>query len=154
MNIYGFLLTPWFWFALTVIFVLIELACSFNLITIWFAISSFLMVFISGLTELFEAPIRFRLHLGIFLLIAVILLIFTRPVAVKKLKIGKEKTNVDSLLGKEAIVTKKIVRFASGEIKLEGKYWTAVSDNNEEIEEGQVIKILRFEGVKAIVGRS
>ena len=151
MDIYAFILTPWFWLVLTVVFVLIELACSFNLVTIWFAISSFLMIFISGITEMLDSPIRFRLHVGIFLGIAIILLVFTRPFAVKKLKIGKEKTNIDSLLDQEAIVTRKITKFDKGEIKVQGKYWTAVSENNEDITEGECIKILRFEGVKAIV---
>jgi hypothetical protein len=53
MDIYRFVLSPWFWLTLTVIFSLLELACAFNLITIWFAISSFLMIFISGFTEMF-----------------------------------------------------------------------------------------------------
>ena len=66
MDIYSFILTPWFWFALAVIFTLIELASSFNLVTIWFAISALLMIFVSGLTELLDEPIRFRLQLGIF----------------------------------------------------------------------------------------
>jgi len=111
------------------------------------------MVFISGITEMLHSPIRFRLHLGIFLGIAILLLIFTRPIAVKKLKIGKEKTNIDSLLGQEAIVTRKITKFDRGEIKVQGKYWTAISENNEDIAEGECIKIIRFEGVKAIVSR-
>lgn len=151
MDIYGFLLTPWFWLTLTVIFVLIELACSFNLVTIWFAISSLLMVFLSGFTEMLDAPIRFRLHLGIFLGLSFILLLSTRPVALKKLKIGKEKTNIDSLLEQEAIVTKKIPKYDKGEIKIQGKHWTAISENNEDIEENEIIKIIKFEGVKAIV---
>ena len=151
MDIYRFLLIPWFWLILAVVFALLELASSFNLITIWFAISSFAMVFITGLTEMFEAPIRFRLHLGIFLGLSVLLLIFTRPIAVKKLKIGKEKTNVDSLLDTEGIVTKKMTKFDRGEIKVQGKYWSAISENNDEIEEGADVKIIRFEGVKAVV---
>jgi membrane protein implicated in regulation of membrane protease activity len=99
MDIYEFILTPWFWLVLMVIFTVIELACSFNLVTIWFALSSLAMVFISGLTELLEKPIRFRLYVGIFLLLSILLLVFTRPIAVKKLKVGKVKTNVDDISG-------------------------------------------------------
>jgi membrane protein implicated in regulation of membrane protease activity len=151
MDIYRFVLSPWFWLALTVIFSLLELACAFNLITIWFAISSFLMIFISGFTEMLDKSIRFRLHLGIFLGLSVILFIFTRPVAIRKLKIGKEKTNVNSLIEQEAIVTKKITKFERGEIKLQGKYWTAISENSEEIDEGNNCIIIKFDGVKAVV---
>lgn len=154
MDIYRLVLSPWFWLALTVIFSLLELACAFNLTTIWFAISSFLMIFISGFTEMLDKPIRFRLHLGIFLCLSVILFIFTRPIAVKKLKIGKEKTNVDSLVEQEAVVTKKITKFERGEIKSQGKYWTAIPEKDEEINEGDACFIVKFDGIKAVVRKT
>jgi membrane protein implicated in regulation of membrane protease activity len=151
MNIYDFVLTSWFWLALTVVFTLIELASSFNLTTIWFAISSFIMIFVSGLTELLDAPIRFRLHLGIFLVIAMVLLVFTRPIAIKKLKVGKVKTNVDDLVGRDALVVKEITKYGKGEVKIRGQIWTAISDNDEEIAENTECVIMRIEGVKAVV---
>jgi membrane protein implicated in regulation of membrane protease activity len=151
VDIYTFLLTPWFWLVLMVIFTVIELACSFNLVTIWFAISSLAMVFISGLTELLSTPIRFRLHIGIFLLIAILLLVFTRPIAVKKLKVGKVKTNVDDLVGRDALVIKGISKYGRGEVKIRGQIWTAISDMEEEIAENTECVIVRIEGVKAVV---
>jgi membrane protein implicated in regulation of membrane protease activity len=151
MDIYQFFFTPWFWLALTVIFSLLELACAFNLITIWFALSSFLMIFISGVTEMMDKHIRFRLHIGIFIGLSVLLFIFTRPIAIKKLRIGMQKTNADSLIEQEAIVTKKITKFERGEIKIQGKYWTAIAENNEELNEDDNCIVIRFEGVKAIV---
>jgi membrane protein implicated in regulation of membrane protease activity len=151
MDVYGFILTPWFWLALTVIFAIIELACAFNLVTIWFAISSFLMIFVSGLTGLLDAPIRFRLHIGIFLVIATVLLVFTRPMAIKKLKVGKIKTNIDDLIGRDALVVKNISKFGKGEIKIRGQIWTALSDTDEDIAENTECVITRIEGVKAVV---
>jgi membrane protein implicated in regulation of membrane protease activity len=151
MNIYEFILTPWFWLALMVLFTLVELACSFNLVTIWFAVSSLIMIFVSGLTELLDSPIRFRLHLGIFLFIAIVLLIFTRPVAVRKLKVGKIKTNVDDLIGRDALVIKGISKYGKGEVKIRSQIWTAISDTDEEITENTECVIIRIEGVKAVV---
>ena len=151
MDIYEFILTPWFWLALTIVFSLIELACSFNLVTIWFAISALIMIFVSGLTELLDTPIRFRLHLGIFLFIAILLLLFTRPVAVKKLKVGKVKTNVDDLIGRDALVIKEISKYEKGEVKIHGQIWTAISDGDEAIAENTECVIIRIEGVKAVV---
>jgi len=150
-DVYKFVLTPWFWLVLTVIFTLVELACSFNLITIWFALSSFIMIFISGLTELLNAQIRFRLHIGIFLILSAALLVFTRPVAVKKFKVGKIKTNVDALAGKDALVVKSISKYGKGEVKVSGQIWTAISEDGEEIGENSECVILRIEGVKAVV---
>lgn len=151
MDIYGFVLTPWFWLVLMAVLTLIELACSFNLVTIWFAASAFIMIFVSGLTELLDAPIRFRLHLGIFLGLAILLLVFTRPIAVKKLKVGKVKTNVDDLIGRDALVVKGISKYGKGEVKVKGQIWTAISDTDEEIAENTECVIIRIEGVKAIV---
>jgi membrane protein implicated in regulation of membrane protease activity len=151
MDIYSFVLTSWFWLVLMVAFTLIELACSFNLVTIWFAISAFIMIFISGLTELLDTPIRFRLHLGIFLGLAILLFVFTRPVAVKKLKVGKVKTNVDDLVGRDALVVKEITKYGKGEVKIRGQIWTAISETDEEIAENTECVIIGIEGVKAVV---
>jgi membrane protein implicated in regulation of membrane protease activity len=109
------------------------------------------MIFISGITELLDAPVRFRLHIGIFLLLSVILLIFTRPIAVKKFKVGKHKTNVNDLIGRDVLITKKITKYEKGEGKIRGQLWTAVSENDEEISENTECEIVRIEGVKLVV---
>ena len=64
---------------------------------------------------------------------------------------GNNKTNIDSLIAQEAVVTKQITRHERGEIKLSGKYWTAISENGEEINEGESCFVIKFEGVKAVV---
>jgi membrane protein implicated in regulation of membrane protease activity len=64
---------------------------------------------------------------------------------------GKEKTNVEGLVGKHALVTKRISEFDRGEAKLEGKIWSAYSENGITINEGTKCEVVRIEGVKAIV---
>ncbi|GMO66108.1 MAG: hypothetical protein Ta2A_14100 [Treponemataceae bacterium] len=121
----AFMFSPWFWVALTVLFSLIELATAFSLTTIWFAISSFLMVFISF------TPLPFKWQCALSLVIAAVLLIYTRPIAVKKLKVGEAKTNIDELCGKTVIVTKRITEFEKGEVKINGLFWSAkLSDSD------------------------
>ena len=73
--------------------------------------------------------------------------------AVKKLKNGKEKTNVNTLCGEEVLITKKVTKFERGEAKAKnGVVWTTKSSNDEEIAEGQTddlfgaIGSLRVEG--------
>jgi len=94
---------------------------------------------------------RFNLHLGLFVLLSVILLFFTRPVVVKKLKVGKTKTNIDDLIGRTAVVTKEIVKHGRGEIKLSGQIWTAISADNKPIKQGTEVIVCSIEGVKAVV---
>jgi membrane protein implicated in regulation of membrane protease activity len=150
VGIYNLILSPWFWLGLVIIFSLIELACALNLITIWFAASALIMVFVPEATKGFSVPVRFNLHIIIFLLIAAALLIFTRPLVIKKLKIGKTKTNVDDLINRTALVTKSISKFSPGEIKVNGQIWTAISENND-LEQGTECTVVEIVGVKAIV---
>jgi len=134
----------WFWVALVIILSLIEVF-TLGLTTVWFAIGALVMVFLSFL------KIPFSFQLLIFLVISAVLLIFTRPLAIKKLKMGREKTNVDSLAGKHALVIKKITEFESGEAKINGQIWTARSEDSSEIPEGTKCEIMRVEGVQLIV---
>jgi len=141
---FGVVPVRWIWVALVIIFALIEVF-TLGLTTVWFAIAALVMVFLSFF------PIPLTAQILIFLAIAALLLIFTRPVAIKKLKIGREKTNVDSLIGKHALVVKAIGEFERGEAKINGQIWSARSEDNNTIAEGAKCEILRIEGVQIIV---
>jgi len=131
---------------LVVFFALIELY-TYSLTTVWLALAALVMVFLSLLLESLSMPVQ----LLIFLAISAVLLIFTRPLAIKKFKMGKTKTNVDSLVGLQAPVTKAITEFEKGEVKIKGQVWSAVSDDGSEITEGSKCEVLRVEGVKLVV---
>jgi membrane protein implicated in regulation of membrane protease activity len=141
---FGVVPVRWIWVALVIIFAIIEVF-TLGLTTVWFAIAALLMVFLSFLS------IPLTVQILIFLAISTLLLIFTRPLAVKKFKIGREKTNVDSLVGKHALVIKTIGEFERGEAKVNGQIWSARSEDNKEITEGSKCEILRIEGVQLIV---
>jgi len=141
---FGYVSIRWIWVALTIIFSVIEVF-TLGLTTIWFAIAALLMVFLSFL------PIPLIIQIMIFIIVSAVLLFFTRPIAIKKFKTGAEKTNVDSLAGMYAIVTKKIEEFDKGEIKLNGQIWTARSEDGSVINEGTKCEVLRIEGVHAVV---
>ena len=141
---FGFIEVRWIWVALFVIFAVIE-GLTLGLTTIWFALGALVMVFLSFL------PIPLPFQIIIFLTISAILLYFTRPLAIKKFKTGKEKTNVDSLVGMNALVTKKITEFDRGEVKLNGQIWSAKTQDGSTLEEGIKCEVVRIEGVLAIV---
>jgi membrane protein implicated in regulation of membrane protease activity len=134
----------WIWVALVIVFAVIEVI-TFGLTTVWFALAALIMVFLSFL------KIPLAVQVLIFLIISTIFLIFTRPLAIKKFKMGKEKTNVDSFVGKHVQVMKTIGEFDIGEVKLNGIIWAARSDGNIDITEGTKCEILRVEGVQLIV---
>jgi len=141
---FGSLSVQWIWVALVIIFAIIEVF-TLGLTTVWFALGALVMVFLSFI------KIPLSVQILIFLAISAALLIFTRPVAIKKFKMGKEKTNVESFAGKHVLVTKAIGEFEKGEAKLNGLIWTARSENDAEIAAGTKCEIIRVEGVQLIV---
>jgi len=138
--------TYWIWLGIAIIMAIIE-AGTMGLTTIWFALAALVMVFLS----FFFNFIPYEIQLFIFLAISSILLFFTRPLAIKKFKTGKEKTNVDSLVGKNALVTKQITEFDRGEVKLNGQIWSARTEDSVTLNEGTKCEVVRIEGVQAVV---
>ena len=136
--------TPWFWFGIAVICAVIE-GMTLGLTTVWFALSAVLMIFISML----QPP--FYVQCVLFALVALLLLFFTRPIALKFLHTKREKTNADSLIGKKVLVMERMTEFDKGAIKTGGIVWTARSEKGETIEKGAECEVVRLEGNTAVV---
>ena len=136
--------TPWFWFAIAVICAVIE-GMTLGLTTVWFALSAVLMIFISML----HPP--FYVQCVLFALVALLLLFFTRPIALKLLHAKREKTNADSLIGKKAVVLQTITGWEKGQVKINGAVWTAASVDGAVIPAGDECIIEKIEGVTLIV---
>lgn len=132
------------WIAVVVVCVIIEVA-TVGLATIWFAAGA---VF-SLVAALLNAPLW--LQLVVFFSTSGLLLYFTRPILVDKLKIGQAKTNVDKLIGETALVIEDIREFGTGIVKVNGQFWTALADYPKNISKGHKVIIERVEGVKLIV---
>ncbi|MBP5602754.1 MAG: NfeD family protein [Treponema sp.] len=135
---------PWVWVAVTVICVVIE-TMTLSLTTIWFGISAFLMVFLAF------TPIPFPAQLFIFVVVALVLLIFTRPVVKKKLNQKKIATNYERIIGQIGVVTKKITALEKGSVKINGMEWTAAVKEDITLEEGSKCIIEEIAGVTAYV---
>ena len=138
------LYTPWFWFGVAVVCVVVE-GMTLGLTTVWFALSAVLMIFISML----HPP--FYVQCVLFALVALLLLFFTRPLAVKFLHAKREKTNADSLIGKKALVLQTITEWEKGQVKINGAVWTAASVDGTALPAGEECIIERIEGVTLIV---
>ena len=144
---FGGLSPHWIWIGLTILLAVIE-ALTLGLTTIWFAIGALVMIFLS-----FIPSFAFEFQVLFFLAISAVLLIFTRPLAIKKFKVGRVKTNVDSLAGKNALVVKQITEFDPGEVKIGGLIWTARMEEGSTLTlaEGTKCEVIRIEGAHAIV---
>ena len=134
-----------FWLVMLIACIVIE-AVTMGLTTVWFAGGALLSMIIA----LIGGPLW--LQAPVFLVVSIVLLIFTRPVAAKYFNKNRTKTNVDSIAGRQAIVTEKIDNLQGvGQIVTNGMEWTARSLDDSVIEEGAVVTIEKIEGVKAIV---
>lgn len=135
-----------FWVMVLLITLVIE-AMTLGLTTIWFSGGAVGAL----ITEIFGA--NGYVQLTVFLVISLLLLYFTRPVAVKYFNQNRAKTNVDSLIGKRAIVTSAIHNLQeSGKVMVDGMEWTARSSHSSEsFEKDQIVKVVSIKGVKLIV---
>ena len=133
------------WLIVLVVCLVAEIA-TLGLTSIWFAGGALLAMIIA----MIGGPLW--LQVLVFLIASIVLLIFTRPIAAKYFNKNREKTNVNSKLGKQAIVTVTIDNLkGEGQIVTEGMEWTARSLDSTVIEEGSVVTIEKIEGVKAVV---
>ena len=85
---------PLLWLIVLAVLLIIE-AITVGLTTIWFAGGALIAAVLSWM------GMGIAVQWGAFLLISLVLLIFTRPLAVRYMNRGMTKTNVDSLIGAE-----------------------------------------------------
>lgn len=137
---------PILWLIILIVLIVIEII-TLGLTTIWFAGGS-LAAFIAAL-----CGAGLPLQIGVFLVISVVLLLFTRPLAVKYLNKNHSKTNVESVIGKQVVVLQEIDNLKSeGQVQLNGIEWTARSfDPNVIIQKDKIVNIVSVDGVKLIV---
>lgn len=135
-----------FWLAALIILLLIEIA-TMGLTTIWFAGGALVAVIVT----LIGGPIW--LQIVLFLLVSLLLLFFTRPLAMKYFNRERIKTNVDSVIGKQAIVQEQIDNIkGTGRVTLEGNEWTARALQSDRIyEPSEIVVVKEVKGVKLIV---
>ena len=135
-----------YWLIAFVILVGIELA-TMALTTIWFA-GGALAAFILSLFG-----VSVEVQLAVFVIASFVLLLFTRPFASKYINGSTVKTNVESLIGREARVTAEINNeLNTGSAVVGGQEWTARNaDPAKTIPAGVMVRIQEIQGVKLIV---
>lgn len=134
------------WFCAACGLFLLE-AATLGLTSIWFAFGAI----VAGI--LAAVGCSFFLQVVSFLVVSVICLLFTRPLAKRHLNSRTEKTNAESLLGCTGVVTEDIDNLlAKGQVLVKGQYWTARTENDSMlIAEGAKVIVKKISGVTLIV---
>lgn len=134
-----------FWLAAMVIFLIVE-ASTVTLVSIWFAAGALCAI----LVALTGGSLSFQVT--VFLTVSILLLASLRSYVRKHFTPRLVRTNVDSVLGAEGIVTTPVNNIAAlGRVVINGMEWSARSTTGSPLAEGAKVKVDKVEGVKVFV---
>ena len=112
------------WLVVLIVSIGVEVA-TLGLTSIWFAGGAVVAVIAAAL----QAPIWLQILL--FFAVSLLLLFFTRPVAVRYFNKDRVRTNVESMIGRQAIVTSEIDNLQGiGQVTVGGQEWSARTEDN------------------------
>ena len=134
------------WLIVLIAAIFIE-AATMGLTSIWFSGGALAAICIEKLNG------GIYLQVIVFLVVSLVMMYFTRPVAIQYFNKERQKTNLDSIIGKQAVVTRTIHNLKGiGKVIVSGQEWSAKSlDEDQIFEEGEIVKIVKIKGVKLIV---
>ncbi len=135
-----------FWLIIAGVCLVLEIA-TVGFLIFWFAVAALI---VSLLSLFIHNPIA---QMAIFIVLSSILIFFTRPLAKKVNKSDNTVTNSNRLVGKTAVVKKKIQNHNNGQVKIDGELWTATlsDDCKDSIDEGSTVEVISIDGVKLVV---
>lgn len=136
---------PYIWIGIAIVMGIIE-ASTAQLVSVWFVLGGLAAAASCIFTD------NVFIQIAVFLIVSIASLLATRPFVKKITKFGKTKTNLDSTVGKTAVVTSDIDnRISEGAVSVGGKVWTARSADGSLIPKNSSVKVISIEGVKLIV---
>ncbi len=127
------------WMLIFIFLILLEL-CTVNLVCIWFALGALASFVLSFWVD------NVTWQIALFVGVSFLSLLLTKNF-VKKIRGNKiEPTNLDRVIGQIGIVTEEITKLEPGEVKVNGKRWSAIS--SKKVKVGSKVEILSIDGVK------
>jgi membrane protein implicated in regulation of membrane protease activity len=139
-------MTVVYWLGAAGFFLLAEIF-TLGLTSIWFAGGAA----VGALMAALKLPIYAQI--GAFVVVSIVLLVLTRPLAQKYLNSKTVRTNAESLIGETGIVTESIDNlYAKGQVTVNGQVWTARSFSDDVLLDKDIkVKVEKISGVKLIV---
>lgn len=134
------------WLVVLIVSIGVEVA-TLGLTSIWFAGGAAVAVIVAA----FHGPVWLQILL--FFAVSLLLLFFTRPIAVRYFNRDRVRTNVESMIGRQAIVTSEIDNLQGiGQVTVGGQEWSARTETDGvNLQPGTVVDIVAVNGVKLIV---
>lgn len=134
------------WLIVLIVSIVVEVA-TLGLTSIWFAGGALIALIVAAI----GGPVW--LQVLSFLVVSLVLLAFTRPIAVKYFNKDRERTNVESLIGRQALVISEINNLEGiGQVNVGGQEWSARTEvEGIVLREGTIVIVTAVSGVKLIV---
>ncbi|MCD7803524.1 MAG: NfeD family protein [Clostridiales bacterium] len=136
-----------FWVIAVIVFAIVE-GITVGLASIWFVAGALAAVIVSLFTS------NIWIQAAVFLAVSILSLAAFKPLVERYLipKGSKAATNIDSIIGREAVVREDICNLENrGQVKIGGLEWSALSETGEDISAGTVVVVDRIEGVRVYV---
>ena len=134
------------WLGLLILLLIIEII-TVGLTSIWAAGGALaaLILNILGLSLVWQ--------IVAFVVVTFVLLIFTRPFAVRFINTQREKTNYEGIIGKTIRITERVDNIRqTGMANVNGQEWTVRAERDDLILEPEMLaKVVNISGVKLIV---
>lgn len=134
------------WLALIVVFIGIEIA-TVGLTSIWFAGGALVALVAQWL------GLNIYVQILVFIVVSAILMIFTRPWALKYFKPGLVKTNYESVVGEKVCLTEAVDNIkGTGTAMYKGQEWTARAfEDGKVFDAGEIVAVKEIRGVTLYV---
>ena len=134
------------WLVVLIVAIAVEVA-TLGLTSIGFAGCALAALIIAA----FSLPVW--LQILVFLAVSLALIVFTRPLAVKYFNKDRVRTNVESLIGRQAIVVSEVDNLQGiGQVTVGGQEWSARTEEGQKgLAVGTVVEVVAVSGVKLIV---
>lgn len=135
----------WLWLAVVVMALICE-GITTALVSIWFVPGAVIAIVLAAL------ELAVWIQALVFFVVSIVSVVIFQSLFRKKLKGGKKNaTNLDRIIGETAVVTETIDNLrAEGCVRVGGQLWSARSDFDETINEGEIVEIVAVSGVKLI----
>ena len=137
------------WLAAAIVLLIVE-GLAPGLVSIWFALGALAAM----ISSMLDAPLW--LQVVWFMLVSIVSLLLTRPLAKKYVNGRAVPTNADMAVGQDCVVTEAIDNVRGcGAVSVGGKIWTArMAQPDGTAAKGAILRVVRIEGVKLIVEES
>lgn len=135
----------WVWVAVIVVTLIIEFT-TMEITSIWFSVGGLIALILAAFNVSMEVQVI------VFIIVSSVLLLSLRRWTKNKLlNSSNEPTNLDLLKKEKVKLLSPITTTDKGTVKFNGVIWSAISEDNEPIEQDTFVQVVKVKGNTLIV---